>query len=476
MENDTKPFNLQAPEAIAKEYGGNKQKIAEAAQRGLLDPTAAVLAGMFIDRMRAAQTQEQVPQQTIAQQVMAPPPPPPPGMAGIPSQMPAQPMGLGATQEAAAMGLPAPMMPQGDPAMMASPMVSPTAPPQAGLEALPVPDGDYAEGGLVAFAQAGPVILGPNGLPLTPEEAELLRTIPSGNPLGPNLRVPAKEEEETIYVTARRPQEEKTPPPTQWLPAYDTPTPPSIYGMENSVHGNNVIIDEEAPLDTEKSKKRMAELQRIMDPEERKRRRKEDMWMTLGQIGAKMATTPGSVFQAFGAGMNEALPGAASRSKERREDVLNAAKELAAEERAGNKDLFDRLDKAILMTEKYGGYAEAIKDRSFKDYLAKQGINADLLGLRMQMANNIQTGRIAAGPGYAGAQASIFNARAGREEARLQHFGRIYSEIKEAYSKDADFIALNAKSPPAAKEFLLRKAREFSGVDPSNPAGLNFRP
>ncbi len=68
----TKPYNLQAPEDIAKEYGGNKQKIAKAAQMGLLDPTAAVLAGMFIDRMRGAQAQEQVPQQTVAQQTFAP--------------------------------------------------------------------------------------------------------------------------------------------------------------------------------------------------------------------------------------------------------------------------------------------------------------------------------------------------------------------------------------------------------------------
>ena len=68
----TKPYNLQAPEDIAKEYGGNKQKIAKAAQMGLLDPTAAVLAGMFIDRIRGAQAQEQVPQQTVAQQTFAP--------------------------------------------------------------------------------------------------------------------------------------------------------------------------------------------------------------------------------------------------------------------------------------------------------------------------------------------------------------------------------------------------------------------
>lgn len=68
----TKPYNIQAPEDIAKEYGGNKQKIAKAAQMGLLDPTAAVLAGMFIDRVRSAQVQEQTPQPTVAEQTFAP--------------------------------------------------------------------------------------------------------------------------------------------------------------------------------------------------------------------------------------------------------------------------------------------------------------------------------------------------------------------------------------------------------------------
>ena len=88
---ETKPFSLQSPEVIAKDYGGNKQKIGQAAQLGVIDPTAAVLAGMFIDRMRAAQVKEQVPQQTIAQQVFAPPAPPMPPMGGAPPPPPPMP-------------------------------------------------------------------------------------------------------------------------------------------------------------------------------------------------------------------------------------------------------------------------------------------------------------------------------------------------------------------------------------------------
>jgi len=148
---ETKPFNLQAPEQIAKDYMGNKQKIAAAAQAGTLDPTAAVLAGMFIDRMRAAQVQEQQPPSTVAQDVLPPPMQmglgaPPPGMA---------PMGA-----PPAMGMPSP------------PVNMP--PPSGGMADLPVqgqvfPDANFAGGGIVAFAAGDPVVADP-AAPVVPED------------------------------------------------------------------------------------------------------------------------------------------------------------------------------------------------------------------------------------------------------------------------------------------------------------------
>ena len=131
-----KPFSLQAPEQIAKEYGGDKQKIMQAAQMGVVDPTAAVLAGMFTDRIRTAQTAEQAAPPTVAQEVFAPPAPPP---------------------------MQAPPQMQGAPGTGAPPMVPPQMAPQAGgLEALPVseamfPEGEVgmAGGGMVSFAAGG---------------------------------------------------------------------------------------------------------------------------------------------------------------------------------------------------------------------------------------------------------------------------------------------------------------------------------
>lgn len=167
---------MQSPEQIAKDYGGNKRKIAEAMQLGVVDPTAGTLAGMFIDRMRSAAQTEQAPQQTIAQQVFAPPAPPAPmGGVGAPPQMPPQgpPAGLGATPEAAAM----PPQDMGPPPQDMGPPPQDMGPPpqdmpmeeapmgmaEGGLTTLPLPDtmfdepndGSYADGGMVAFAGGG---------------------------------------------------------------------------------------------------------------------------------------------------------------------------------------------------------------------------------------------------------------------------------------------------------------------------------
>jgi hypothetical protein len=166
---ETKPFTIQSPEQIAKDYGGNKQKIAEAMQMGIVDPTAGTLAGMFIDRMRSAAQAEGAPQQTVAEQVFSPTAPPMGAPMGAPEMPMGAPAGLGATPEAAAM--PPQEMGMGPPPQeMAPPQEMPMeeAPmgmAEGGLTTLPVPDtmfdepdnGSYAGGGMVAFAAGASV-------------------------------------------------------------------------------------------------------------------------------------------------------------------------------------------------------------------------------------------------------------------------------------------------------------------------------
>jgi len=63
-------MSMMSPQEIATKYGGDKRKIAQAVQNGLLDPTAAAMAGMLIDRIRAAAAQEQQPQTTVAEDAL----------------------------------------------------------------------------------------------------------------------------------------------------------------------------------------------------------------------------------------------------------------------------------------------------------------------------------------------------------------------------------------------------------------------
>jgi hypothetical protein len=144
--NDSTPYILDEPAKIAMQYEGNKQEIRKAAQMGLVDPTAAVLAGMFIDRMRGAQAMEAAPQQSVADQVFTPPMPP---------AAPQAPMGTGL----GAIPQQAPAMPPAAPAAPAMPtqMVA-----SGGLMGIDVPDNMYemAGGGIVAFA-AGDAVKNP---------------------------------------------------------------------------------------------------------------------------------------------------------------------------------------------------------------------------------------------------------------------------------------------------------------------------
>lgn len=139
-----KPMSLTSPEDIAREYGGNKKKISEAARIGLLDPTSALLAGMFIDKMRAAAAAEQSQDTTVAQDIFG--------------------GGLQALQPQQAAPTPQPQPPQPAPQAAPQPQLAQAAPPtpqpmmaaSGGIMHIPAGDvGNYAGGGIVAFADRG---------------------------------------------------------------------------------------------------------------------------------------------------------------------------------------------------------------------------------------------------------------------------------------------------------------------------------
>ena len=181
---------LQASEEIAKKYGGNKQKIAQAVQAGLLGPTEAVLAGMFIDRIREAEAAEKEKATTVAEQVFSPKPAPeavsqmplaqqglsgapapaPKMLAGVNMGVPVQPRmtaqmsrGIGATPQATQ--------------MQAMQQKMAPRPSVAGVNKLAMGPGMIhraASGGLLAFAGGGDVPgYAPGGMPDNPLYGEI---------------------------------------------------------------------------------------------------------------------------------------------------------------------------------------------------------------------------------------------------------------------------------------------------------------
>ena len=427
---ETKPYSLQSPEQIAKDYGGNKQKIAEAMQMGIIDPTAGTLAAMFIDRMRSAAQVEAAPQQTVAQQVFAPP------------QMPA---GLGATPQAAA-AMPTPpvnptaptMPPAGLEAAMAAPAPEMPAMGMAagGLTTLPVPDGmfdepdngGYAGGGLVAFA---------TGDEVEEEDEEKVFYDYNGQPTEVT-------EDGEIRVTA--PKKMPKPKVNYFSNIPDFLAPKNIYGFKGDLLSNLDTYEEAAPRETARAKEYMEFLDKLRSPEEQKARRKEDMWMALGQIGAKMASTPGSLLQAASAGIGEALPGVAAAAKERRAEQRGAMQAMVAEERASNKEITERADKALGMLEKYGTLADAMKSRAFQNLWEQMGSADRRYVAQVSAAAGITQQNIAAG-------ATLGSARLGYNERR----GAIAQELAADFDKNAPlntyYQDLLVKNPAKAAEY-----------------------
>jgi len=438
---------MQSPEAIAKQYGGNKQQIAQAMQMGIIDPTAGTLAGMFIDRMRSAAQEEQTPQQTVAQQVMAPQP-----QAAPPAPPMGAPAGLGATPQAAPMGQPPAMgQPSAPPPGMAmGGMVPPYA--SGGITDLPIPDGmfdepntgSYASGGIVAFAA------GADGEEVDePRNRKQFLTTGGASPtdsdgtivVQPEL-APEDNSPESYYGNFRDPFQQER----------------SIKDFYNPKReANNALTD---LLKGEGS------------PEELGRRKKEDMWLALGKIGAKMAGTPGSFLQAASAGMAEALPGIGAAAKERKADRRDAIKTLAQQEGLSNKEALDMFKLIQDGTNKYGEFDIARLTREQQERLEILGRNSQERIARIQAAAGITSTGISAS-----AQRDV--GRMGLTERRVAFSSATFDDLSRNAATDPEYLRrVETGGMNAGKEYLYDKAeaitnRAFGGGSGSNdPAGL----
>lgn len=432
----TKPFSIQSPESIAMEYGGNKQKIASATQMGLLDPTAAVLAGMFIDRMRSAAIQEQAPTSTVAQKVLgkAPPAPPAPPPAAAPA-----PGGLGSIPVGAA---PSP-----------APQAAPPMPAMAdgGIVNIPIPDSmfdepdnggyndGYAQGGIVAFAGGGVPgwasdSMGPafeslvlNAIPGTrvtsrqrsraanaaangvtnsyhltnnardfvpppgmsmDEFTARVRQIPGIQKLGADVIYEgpgaAHSTGPHVHIEPGGGHRTSAPYSTQapaMAAASQYPTAPgtmpkiSAPDFLSLVNRYQTAVGANSP-DTTQRQALMADLAKEISPEEVAKDKKRDMWMALAQMGIGMAASKSPHFlQAVAEGAQQAMPQVQASEKERKTEKRANQQAMLTLENMSNEDKQKAYALAIQLANAQAGLLTTEQELNLKAAVAQLDAN-----------------------------------------------------------------------------------------------------
>jgi hypothetical protein len=192
-----------------------------------------------------------------------------------------------------------------------------------GLAMLPIPetmfdepmDGEYADGGIVSFAQGEEVQQG--------------------------------SEDPEVDVFAGR------------------------YGLYPTFEGNMGLIDKYAPQQSKYGDKLTSFYEAEMSPEAQKKRGKQDLNSFLMSFGAKLASTRGPLLSAAGEAAGQTLPGYQESVKQRRAEQRDAIKTLAAREDMTNKQATETFRLANDMQKAYGGFMDTKAQRELTERMNK---------------------------------------------------------------------------------------------------------
>jgi hypothetical protein len=197
-----------------------------------------------------------------------------------------------------------------------------------GLAMLPIPEtmfdepmnGGYADGGIVAFAEAGPV--------------------------GYMQEAPEDEELEAVGSRGR-------------------------YGYAPTFEGNMALTKKYAPQQSKYGDKLTSFYEAEMSPEAQKKRGKQDLNSFLMSFGAKLASTRGPLLSAAGEAAGQTLPGYQESVKQRRAEQRDAIKTLAAREDMTNKQATETFRLANDMQKAYGGFMDTEAQRELTEKMNK---------------------------------------------------------------------------------------------------------
>lgn len=365
-------FNVPSPDAILMAYGNDPQRIGEAVQNNLIPLLPAALA--LTKRQHFAASQQQMPQQTVAQKLFNPQQPQMP-----PQGMPA-PGGLGATPQAAAMPQMSQMPQMGVPQIPeipADPMEeAPAAYAEGGLTTLPIPDtmfdepdsGGYANGGILAFADGDAV-----------------------------------------------------------PPAKPADKPAGKYGFGSTFEEQMALLRQYAPQQDKYGKLLNETYEEELDPEKIKARTKQDMWYALAKGAKAMLETPGSFLSGLGAGVSATGEQAMESKKQRRADKLEAVKALATQEGVSNKQAMDAFNVAGELQKAYGGFMDNEEQRNLQERMNRLDNQTRLLAERIAAGSRLESARIGA---RSAATVADKNLQAQMKQARQLAFGQATKDAK----------------------------------------------
>lgn len=171
----------------------------------------------------------------------------------------------------------------------------------------------------------------------------------------------------------------------------------TLYGMPVDFNDIMGMVEERMPGKSEAREAERAEIEKELSPEERKKAKKEAIWSSVAQFGARLASTPGGFLQAAAASAGETLPELRQSIKDLKDETKDLRKQKVALEELDRKDKTDALRMGIDLTQVQGKLAESIADRqaqiamkqaemSFERDLAEMKIGADKIIAGMQMA------------------------------------------------------------------------------------------
>jgi hypothetical protein len=347
--------------------------------------------------------------------------------------------------------------PQGEMPMMATGGMVPPYASGGGLSDMPLPDGmfdepsnggfgdGYAGGGIVAFLTGGEV---------KDKEKEKDPRDVNGDGVvdGNDIFVPGQKDDKDLSVLQKR--------------GMMFGSIPSGYGgYDDTLGGNLETINQEAPRLVKRYEQYQAYLDKMLDPEERKKSKKEDMWLALGQIGARMATTPGSLLQAAGAGISEALPGIAAAAKERRGEARAVIKDMMDQERIGNKEVMERANMALDMLKGYNVNEKSFQDQNFTNVLTRLGFDTDIVKANIMAGAGIREALI-------GADASRFGTIKGFDAEKLRANATLTATVGEFLKSPQGLMGMNAarKAGIPDADYISSVRKSLAGGD--DPAGL----